>query len=82
MLDNEALYSFIPHERGPQIIENVLNNRAMSKHKHGDFLIKLLRILLTHNKFQFNGKFYRQAQGTAKGTKCAPANANLYLGNW
>lgn len=42
----------------------------------------MLQFLLTHNKFQFDGKFYCQAKGTAMGTKCSPAYANLYLGAW
>lgn len=50
----KALYSSIPLERGLQVIEKLLRSRAMSKHKHSDFIIKLLRFLLTHNKFKFN----------------------------
>ncbi len=31
------------------------------------------------NNFVFNGKMFRQIKGTAMGTKCAPAFANIYM---
>ena len=34
-------------------------------------------IVLKNNIFEFNGNFYLQIQGTAMGTKMAPAYANL-----
>ena len=39
----------------------------------------LLKIVLTHNYFQFEDKMYHQVQGTAMGTKMAPAYANLFM---
>ena len=34
---------------------------------------------MTNNHFEFNGTFYHQVSGTAKGTKLAPSYANLFM---
>ena len=41
---------------------------------------KLLELILYKNVFRFNDKFYIQKQGTAMGTKMAPAYANIFMG--
>jgi hypothetical protein len=43
------------------------------------FTKALLNAILRHNVFEFNSKAYRQVRGTAKGTKVAPAYANLFM---
>ena len=37
-------------------------------------------LVLKNNVFEFNEQFYLQTQGTAMGTKMAPAYANLFMG--
>ncbi|OOZ36155.1 hypothetical protein, partial [Solemya elarraichensis gill symbiont] len=44
-----------------------------------DDLTKLIRFILTHNAFTFNGQHYLQEHGTAMGTKFAPQYANLFM---
>ena len=39
----------------------------------------LLNVVLKHNYFQFADKMYHQIQGTAMGTRMAPAYANLFM---
>ena len=39
----------------------------------------LLKVVLTHNYFQFADRMYHQVQGTAMGTKMATAYANLFM---
>lgn len=39
-----------------------------------------MNLVLKNNVFEFNEKFYLQTQGTAMGTKMAPAYANLFMG--
>ena len=39
----------------------------------------LLREVLSHNHFEFNGEAYRQISGVAMGTKCAPTFANIFM---
>ena len=41
---------------------------------------ELINIVLKHNVFEFNEKFYLQTQGTAMGTKMARTYANLFMG--
>ena len=42
-------------------------------------LITLLEIILKNNTFEFNNKCYIQLQGTAMGTRLAPAYANIFM---
>ena len=39
----------------------------------------LLRAVLSHNHFVFNGEAYRQKSDVAMGTKCAPTFANIFM---
>ena len=39
----------------------------------------LIDVILKHNHFEFNGLTYRQKQGVAMSTKCAPTFANLFM---
>ena len=41
--------------------------------------VEMLRIILEGNHFEFAGNMYKQVQGTAMGTKMAPAYANLFM---
>ncbi|CAJ0951090.1 unnamed protein product [Ranitomeya imitator] len=47
-----------------------------------DFILELLRFVLTHNFFVFEDTYYLQKRGTAMGAACAPSYANLFLGFW
>jgi len=42
--------------------------------------LKILRIVMTHNVFQFDNTFWLQTCGTSMGTSCACAYATLYWG--
>ncbi|CAJ0941725.1 unnamed protein product [Ranitomeya imitator] len=81
-IDVEALYSSIPHDRGLEAIQYFLNTRGQQHHQHNCFVLKLLRFCLTHNYFVFDGRTYHQLRGTAMGSPCALAYANLFLGWW
>ena len=41
----------------------------------------MIKFILTHNHFEFNGCHYRQKNGTAMGTKMAPSYANIFMAN-
>ena len=41
----------------------------------------MLSIVLKNNVIEFNDEFFLQKQGTAMGTKMAPAYANLFMGS-
>ena len=81
-IDVSALYLNIPHEEGIQAVIN----RLYTNNPDSDqipippgTMSDLLKIVLTQNYFQFADKMYHQIQGTAMGTKMAPAYANLFM---
>ena len=72
----------IPHNEGIQAVRN----RLYTKNPNLDdislpagTMSDLLQIVLTRNYFQFADKMYHQVQGTAMGTKMAPAYANIFM---
>ena len=81
-LDVSSLYTNIPTEDGIhaalQAIENWKNKDPTCPPT--SWLKKLLELILYKNVFRFNDKFYIQKQGTAMGTKMAPAYANIFMG--
>ena len=78
-MDVTSLYTNIPHQDGIQACEEVWETRT-NKDPPTETLIKLLTLVLKCNSFEFNGKHYLQVQGTAMGTKMAPAYANIFMG--
>ncbi len=68
-LDVESLYTNIPHEYGIQAAKIALNTHRSGKQNPTNIsLLKLLRIVLSKNNFQFNGTNFLQIQGTAMGS--------------
>jgi hypothetical protein len=81
-IDVSALYLNIPHDEGIKAVLNRLyNNNPLSDEVTipPNTMSDLLKIVLTRNYFQFADKMYHQIQGTAMGTKMAPAYANLFM---
>ena len=80
VLDVDQLYPSIP-------IEDGLYQVGLRMHKYRDkykkpsttALLRLMRLVLEKNNFQFNGVNYQQIAGTAMGTRMAPQFANLYM---
>ena len=79
---HKSLYTCIPHKEGMQACAEALEIAKPNNPDQLDTntLINLLEIVLKNNTFQFNGKSYIQLQGTAMGTKLAPAYANIFMG--
>jgi hypothetical protein len=44
-------------------------------------LIRLAKLVLTKNCFEFNGRFYKQISGTMMGTPFGVEYANLFMAN-
>ena len=74
------MYTNIPIEEGIEAFRIELENRD-DKTIPTDFLIKLLRLVLQNNIFEFNKEFWLQLLGTAMGTRVAPTYANIFM-NW
>ena len=79
-LDLKSMYSNIPTEEGIETFRIELEKRQ-DKSIPTDFLIKLLRLVLQSNVFEFNKEFWIQLLGTAMGTRAAPTYANIFMGN-
>lgn len=83
-IDVTGLYLHIPHEEGIESTTDHLHNRNPRPDEvpfPSSVTKELLRVILDHNYFEFNGRMYKQIQGTAMGTKMAPAYANLFMNN-
>ena len=79
-VDVSSLYTNIPTEEGISAALRALeshDNQACPPINH---LSRLLHLVLYNNVFRFNESFYLQLQGTAIGTKMAPAFANIFMG--
>ena len=80
-IDVSSLYTNIPQEDG---IQNVLyyfqNNPENYVRPEQPIPEVLTKLVLKNNVFEFNNNYYLQIQGTAMGTKMAPAYANLFMG--
>ena len=82
-IDVSSLYTNIPHLDGKlaamQALAQIENPDP--RQPPPEVIGELIDIVLQNNVFEFNGKFYLQKQGTAMGTKMAPAYANMFMGN-
>lgn len=73
--DAQTLYTSIPNDKGLLAISWWLRDD-----KYRDIILEGLKLLMTHNWFEFGDTFWRQTHGAAMGTPVAPSYANLYLG--
>ena len=81
-VDVKSLYTCIPHKDGIDACREALYSTKEDNPNRpdADVLICLLEVVLRNNTFEFNNEYYKQIQGTAMGTKLAPAYANLLMG--
>ena len=77
-MDVDSLYTNIPHADRVAACRNFLNEHNIQSDIATDISI-LIDFILRHNTFTFNDKYYLQTNGTAMGTKIAPAYANIFM---
>ncbi|KNZ49139.1 reverse transcriptase, partial [Puccinia sorghi] len=75
--DMTSFYSSIPTDEGIKIIRWMASIHKRSD-DDADVLGQSLEFILKNNYLAFGSSVYRQVNGTAMGTACAPAFANLY----
>ena len=81
-LDVKSLYTNIPNSMGLKACSQSLNtHRQGTQNPSNVSIIRLLRMVLTMNNFEFNGEHFLQVGGTAMGTKTAPNYAITSM-NW
>ncbi len=78
VIDVKSLYTSIKHNKGIIALKEALQKRGMDISEVW-LIAALARIILTSNEFEFNGKCYRQKQGTAMDTCMAPQYANIFM---
>ena len=78
-MDVVGLYTNIPHEDGLKACETMLNQRNSLQPPTAD-IIRLARLVLEKNNFEYDDQHYLQIKGTAMGTRMAPSYANLFMG--
>ena len=80
-IDVSSLYTNIPHDEGKRFaMEALANSDPTPGQPPPEVIGELIDLVLKNNIFEFDGKHYLQIQGTAMGTKMAPAYANLFMG--
>ena len=79
--DLVLLCSNTHHDLGLEAIEYWLRKCAESLPSRvtKDFVLEGIKHILENNTFYFNGKYYSQKKGTARGTKFAPVYATLVV---
>jgi hypothetical protein len=77
-IDLKSMYSNIPIDEGLKAFEEELDKRD-DKTIPTEFYLKLLRLVLESNIFEFNREFFIQLLGTAMGTRVAPTYANIFM---
>ena len=79
-MDVTSLYINIPQEEGIHIVCKAYDAFYKTEPPIPTHLLqRVLRLILTENSFQFNGRDYLQIHGTAMGTKMAVAFANIFM---
>ena len=79
-MDVTGLYTNIPQEEGIHIVCKACDAFYKTEPPIPTHLLqRALRLILTENSFQFNGRDYLQIHGTAMGTKMAVAFANIFM---
>ena len=77
-MDVSSLNNNIPHADGVAACRAFLNKHNIQSDIANDITI-LIDFILKHNTFTFNDKYYLQTNGTAMGTKMAPAYAIIFM---
>jgi hypothetical protein len=82
--DVEALYPSIPIKEGCTAVKAFLISKCKrpllpKEVAYINFLVLVLKLVLSNNIFSFQKILYLQLVGTAMGTNCAPAFAIIYL---
>ena len=76
-MDVTGLYTNISTAEGIDTIWQIIKDRCSNP--PNSRIIEILKFVLKHNNFKFNGTNFLQLEGTAMGTRVAPTYANLFM---
>ena len=77
-MDVDGLYTNIKHDNGLKTLEEKLNKRKTNE-PPTNFIIKLMKIILNENKFEFHDALFKQNIGASMGSKPIPHYANVFM---
>ena len=83
--DIEQLYPKIPVGEALEAVTDFLELHTPDQplpQRHLKFVVNLLRVELSNNAFEFNGRSFEQLQGIPMGRAWAPAVASIFLDKW
>lgn len=80
-MDVANLYTNIDTTLGLKAVATKLK-KYPADNRPDQYILKLLKLSLLRNDFEFEGKYFLQIKGTAMGKKFAPAYANIYMADW
>lgn len=75
-------YTRFPHRLGLEAVDYYLEEDGTLPPFQLQFIMELLQFATKQNYFWFDGKFYPQREGVAKGAKFAPSLANVFMAKW
>lgn len=80
-IDVSSLYTNIPHREGIEACVQALKHQPNPDplRPAPEVIGELIGLVLKNNVFEFDEKYFLQIQGTAMGTKLAPAYANIFM---
>ena len=77
-MDAIGLYTNIKHTEGLKSLEDKLETKK-NKKIPTDFIIKLMKVILEHNIFEFNNALWKQIIGEAMGSRHIPHYADILM---
>lgn len=81
-MDVSSLYTNIDPAMGLPAVRKALEQSGRHSARVTDAILELLELILSHNDFQFAGKWFLQILGTAMGKPFAPEYANIAMWAW
>ena len=81
-IDIKSMYSNVPLEDGLAAFKECLENRPDDQKQSipSDWIMKLVKLIMTQNVFTFNEETWLQLLGCCMGSRVSPSYANLSMG--
>ena len=81
-IDLKSMYSNVPLDEGLAAFKQCLEDRPdqLKQNIPTDWIMKLVRMIMTQNVFTFNDETWLQLLGCCMGSRVSPSYANLFMG--
>ena len=70
--DFTSLYTVIPNDEGLRALKHIFDHHTVME-PSSETLLRLAELVLTLNRFSFDGNYYKQTNSVAMGTKMRPS---------